>query len=123
MTAPQLVASLSCIITIATGRRHSTALDVCRKVYGWGRQESGAIGIRINESHNPSEIVIAHDDNSVIKQLSCGSDHSCFLTEHGDVFACGENQKGQLGLGYNSPKEYRPLRVRIKDLREDEYIA
>jgi alpha-tubulin suppressor-like RCC1 family protein len=46
-----------------------------------------------------------------------------FLTNSGDVYACGEGEHGQLGLGYCSLTEYRPLRVRFKDLHElDEII-
>jgi regulator of chromosome condensation len=41
-----------------------------------------------------------------------------FLTNSGDVFGCGEGEHGQLGLGYCSLIEYRPLKVRFKDLHE-----
>ena len=58
-----------------------------------------------------------------MRQVSCGSDHSCFLTEQGDVYACGEGEKGQLGLGYISMKEYRPLKLKFKYLKKNDYIA
>ena len=36
--------------------------------------------------------------NTVIKELSCGYYHSLFLTDAGDVYATGRNDKGQVGI-------------------------
>ena len=49
-------------------------------------------------------------------QVACGADHSCFLTEENKVFTCGRGDKGQLGIGYTSTREFRPLKT--KDLKE-----
>lgn len=46
-----------------------------------------------------------------------------FLTNDGEVFVCGEGENGQLGLGYCSLTEYRPLKVRFKELLEIDYIV
>lgn len=35
----------------------------------------------------------------VIASIACGHSHSLVLTRQGDVFACGSNEKGQLGTG------------------------
>jgi alpha-tubulin suppressor-like RCC1 family protein len=37
-------------------------------------------------------------DNKVVKQVVPGGDHTMILAEDGTVFACGKNDKGQLGL-------------------------
>ena len=63
--APQLITSLSSISQIATGRSHSVAIDVGKKVYGWGNSFEGAIGLRdAKTSCLPKEINV--DDNRVI---------------------------------------------------------
>jgi alpha-tubulin suppressor-like RCC1 family protein len=43
--------------------------------------------------------------NSQIKVISCGCDHSIFLKTNGDIFVCGNNFFGQLGLGDNLPRK------------------
>lgn len=34
-----------------------------------------------------------------VKMVAAGANHSLCLTERGDVYSCGYNAKGQLGLG------------------------
>ena len=34
-----------------------------------------------------------------IKKIAAGASHSLCLTERGDVYSCGRNAHGQLGLG------------------------
>lgn len=38
-------------------------------------------------------------DHIKIKQISCGRYHTLFLTQEGEVYACGQHSLGQLGLG------------------------
>lgn len=58
----------------------------------------------------------------VIKVAS-GLEHSMFLTNDGEVYGCGEGEHGQLGLGYCSLIEYRPIKIRFKELIEIDYIT
>ena len=42
---------------------------------------------------------------SNICKLSAGCDHSLFQNDKGEIFSCGENQRGECGLGhFNSPQ-------------------
>lgn len=46
VVSPQLIPNLYCIEAIATGKSHTLALDMAKKVYAWGNSENGAIGVR-----------------------------------------------------------------------------
>lgn len=84
-------------------------------MYGWGKAEDGAIGTRITSSDEPSVLQFSQKDRTTkITQVSCGASHSCFLSDKGDVFSCGNNDKGQLGIGFITTKEYRPIVVRLR---------
>ena len=37
--------------------------------------------------------------DELVVQVAAGWGHSACLTEKGDLFTCGRNQRGQLGLG------------------------
>ncbi len=45
-----------------------------------------------------------------IRQVSCGSMHTAFVTDTGDLYTCGNGNEGQLGLGKKS-REYIPKQV------------
>ena len=53
VTAPQLIPCLREIDQVATGTAHSLALDGMGRVFGWGKQDSGQIGVRITCSSQP----------------------------------------------------------------------
>ena len=125
VTQPQLVPNLTCVVQIESGRAHTVALDVRRDVYGWGRCDHGAIGLRMaTPAHqsNPLPISLNLDATDKVLQISCGLEHSCFLTADGHVFGCGESEYGQLGLGYVSLKEYRPMRAKFRDMAPGDYV-
>ncbi len=74
---------------VEAGMSHSIALTRGEsKVYGWGQAEHGAIGMRLVNSHSPSEIKF-EESNGKIKQIACGSRHSAFLNSEGEVMMCG----------------------------------
>ena len=99
---PTLVPELK-VKKITCGKHFSIALDKSGQVYGWGESEYGAIGVRISASCEPARIQFSLKDRAAsIKEISCGAHHSCFLSKDGEVFSCGRNDRGQLGVGFFS---------------------
>jgi len=92
----------------------------------WGAGNNGRLGIGERVSQDPAEIGLAeyspvrlkHPDNVV--QVSCGSGHSVFLTDAGQVFTCGLGKHGQLGHG-DTRDEWSPTLVR--DMPPCKYVA
>ena len=71
----------------------------------------------------PSTINLGLKDGDQVIQVDCGLEHTCFLTAEGEVFACGEGEYGQLGLGYVSLKEFRPLKIKFKSMQQGDYVT
>ena len=63
------------------------------------------------------------DQADRIDAVDCGLEHSCFLTSDGHVYACGEGEYGQLGLGHIVINEHRPMKVQFNDLVSGDYIT
>lgn len=80
------------------------------KVLTWGRNDRGQLGhgdtIRRDE---PTEVESLKDYEIVSGAVGRG--HTLFLTSKGQVFGCGDNKMGQLGIGNQTPTILAPTRV------------
>eukprot|EP00397_Hematodinium_sp_SG-2012_P004834 GEMP01004848.1.p1 GENE.GEMP01004848.1~~GEMP01004848.1.p1 ORF type:complete len:966 (+),score=191.19 GEMP01004848.1:747-3644(+) len=84
-----------------SGQGHSLVLTQSGEVFVFGTSYSGALGVAGTKQTGPKCLPLAaHGLNQVkIKQIATGAKHSLFLTTDGQIYSCGENVNGQLGLG------------------------
>ncbi|XP_053407428.1 uncharacterized protein LOC123565052 isoform X2 [Mercenaria mercenaria] len=102
------------IITMATKFFHCVAVDNHNHVYQWGShphglrhfvhsqrraRQSGQSNFEQADGHLRPRLVDTTYVNGRIKQVVCGSFHSCIVTKDGDVYTWGRNLDGQLGNG------------------------
>ncbi|KAE8673942.1 Ultraviolet-B receptor UVR8 [Hibiscus syriacus] len=81
----------SFIKQISGGWRHTMALTSGGKLYGWGWNKFGQVGVGDNTDHcSPVQKVV---------QVSCGWRHTLAITEEQNVFSWGRGTNGQLGHG------------------------
>jgi alpha-tubulin suppressor-like RCC1 family protein len=95
---PYRIMKLRClrIVDIACGYNHSIAVSENGKCYGWGNNEFGQLGIGNNSNIIEPVQVIFPIDARIIK-VTCGTNHTLFLSSNGRIFACGLNNFGQIG--------------------------
>ncbi|MFA4986437.1 MAG: hypothetical protein WC712_07635 [Candidatus Brocadiia bacterium] len=105
---PQLVSALSGkgVVAIAAGYWHSIALCSDGKVYIWGYNQYGTLGLGNSSNKNTPQLVTALSSKTVIA-VAAGCYFSLALCSDGAVYGWGSNDSGQLGLGYRS-NEYSP---------------
>ena len=106
--------NLSGITAISCGGYHSLFLTNTGEVYACGNNELGQLGNGTNTNSNyPVKVKLNSTTNlSGITAISCGGYHSLFLTNTGEVYACGNNELGQLGNGTNTNSNY-PVKVKL----------
>ena len=99
---PERIAQLPKIQSIFAGGYHSIFLDEDGCVWSCGNNSAGQLGmgessfkLHFTQRNSPSKVNISKQ-----KSISAGFSHSIFLDEVGQVWACGHNQYGQLGLGH-----------------------
>ena len=92
------------IAEIASGARHSLAIDSSGKVYAWGHNGSGQLGNNSTVNALTPVAVQAPADKNIIQVSGSGwlGASSSALTSNGAVYSWGRDLDGQLGDGTNN---------------------
>ena len=100
--------SLFCyfLLCMATGHYHTITLADDGRVYSFGENDDGQLGLGNNESVDlPTPILVLPE----ITQICCGAFFTICVDVEGIMWSFGKNNFGQLGTGntlrYNTPKK------------------
>jgi RCC1 and BTB domain-containing protein len=99
------------IIDFSNSRFHSIARNTSGKVYCWGWNIRGLLGIGSKDKRYHKPILNQYLNNEFVIAISCGVYHSLVLTNCGEVYAWGWNYCGQIGNGCND-NQLIPIKVR-----------
>jgi alpha-tubulin suppressor-like RCC1 family protein len=104
------------IIALAAGESHSLALAKNGKVYGAGSMGYGKLGLGyhsimeggrlISQLYSFTEIPSLKGKNII--DISAGKDFSLAVSKEGKLYVTGDNENGQLGLGYDNYDSFNP---------------
>ncbi|KAG7392917.1 hypothetical protein PHYPSEUDO_013405 [Phytophthora pseudosyringae] len=95
MRVPQLPSA--CVQFVACGSSHTLCLTVDGRVFAWGDNSFGQIGMG-SKSTQPVGTPYRVDKLVSVRGIACGGGQSFILTKT-NVLACGSNVAGQLGMG------------------------
>ncbi|XP_067130310.1 X-linked retinitis pigmentosa GTPase regulator-like isoform X2 [Centruroides vittatus] len=94
---PQPVTGLTGkMLSVSCGGNHTIVLTADGTAFSFGDGSSGQLGLDMDilETSLPVEINFPYK----IARVSCGENHSAFLTVNGQIYTCGNNRHGKLGL-------------------------
>ena len=118
--SPTLITALSNITvsSIAAGNEYSLALTTDGKVYAWGNNFNGHLGLGTSgdDAGEDSPTLITALSNITVSSIDAGYSHSLALTTDGKVYAWGSNGNGQLGLGNNEEKKSPTLITALSNI-------
>ncbi|KAE8915310.1 hypothetical protein PF005_g14032 [Phytophthora fragariae] len=86
------------VASIACGWKHSLLATVDGQVFSWGSGRHGQLGLGNDNLKTESHKCIDGLNGMAIKDVFCGWEHSVFRSSSGEVFTCGNNRHGQLGV-------------------------
>lgn len=112
------------ITKVACGGEHTIALSSLNKLYSWGLNIYGQLGLNHNGNvYSPNKIAkfcildpvenqindkesnnIDITESEKIEEIAAGSHHSFILTEKNKLFSCGYNKYSALGLYREIPR-------------------
>jgi len=92
---------LTGVVAVAAGTHHSLALTADGLVYAWGRNDEGELGTGDTTRHaTPVTVTVASGAPLTnVVSIAAGDYHSIAVTGDGRVYAWGDNDNGQLGVG------------------------
>jgi mitogen-activated protein kinase kinase kinase 9 len=86
------------IFLISAGESHSAILTLTPKLYMYGKNHFGQLGLANNHYiYNPTKLEFS--EKIKISKVSCGGDHTLALSDDNNLYSWGLNAFGQLGLG------------------------
>ncbi len=95
--------------SVSAGATHSLALGSDGQVYAWGTNSSGQLG-NGGTTNSPLPLRVRLPRGVTARSVSAGFDHSLALGSDGHVYAWGNNNSGQLGIGSTTDR-HTPVQV------------
>lgn len=108
------------ITKIACGGAHCLAISQGRKLYGWGANSYGQLGVGHREM--VSEPIFISLEAEYLVDIAAGGSHSIALSRSGEMFTWGLGEGGRLGHGETN-LELLPRKVRFDGDVEVESVA
>jgi RCC1 and BTB domain-containing protein len=103
--------------TVGTSYYHTVIACEELETYACGRNDSGQFGLGASGDVLTPSLVEDLNGHMVIS-IGCGQHHSILATAAGQVFACGKNENGQLGVIPHQAIVKRPLKVEGIEARQ-----
>lgn len=91
------------ITKVCCGSSHSAALTDWGNLYTFGSNSVGQLGCGDSDGSSSSIIepkLVSALGTKKIVQIAVGDKHNIVLTNEGELFAWGLNNRGQLGIGH-----------------------
>jgi len=118
---------------IDAGSFYSFASTKNNHLYSWGLNY-GMLGLNSENESKPTLVDSKTYNNETIVKIQCGFYHTLLITKKSEdstnVYSCGFNHHGELGLGHNSNKNTFELidpkhfaNQKIKDVKSGEYFS
>jgi alpha-tubulin suppressor-like RCC1 family protein len=107
--------------TVAAGYDHTLAIKVDGSLWAWGRNQFGQLGLGDMGANRLVPTQVGEDKDWV--SLSAGEDHTLAIRADGSLWAWGQNDYGQLGLGDNGFDTDRVVPTRVGFLNDWAAVA
>ncbi|KAK2841856.1 hypothetical protein Q5P01_012056 [Channa striata] len=107
---------------VACGSQHSVALTKDGRVFTWGQDCNGQLGLgkKGTDASSPQHLRSLSDIPLV--QVAAGGEHSFALSVSGGVFGWGRNDCGQLGLG-DTTDRHTPTPVHCLNMKKTVHVS
>ncbi|XP_043262293.1 probable E3 ubiquitin-protein ligase HERC4 [Colletes gigas] len=109
----QLVPDLDAFVfkKAACGEHHTVVVNEWGQLFSWGFNGESQLGLYPKNIIECTPCMVKALGTSVIVQIACGAKHTLALTNNGELYSWGSNNKGQLGLDSHIITRIKPKLV------------
>jgi len=83
-------------IEVCCGERHVAVLSRDGRVYTWGGNDLGQLGLG-DDNKRTAPTCVPFGPSKVVKAIACGAEHMLAVSGEGEIFSWGRGAEGQLG--------------------------
>ncbi|UPQ99880.1 DnaJ-like protein [Chloropicon primus] len=113
-------------VEIAAGASHSMMRDSRGRVWTWGHNKKGELGVGDYRTRLAPEL-LGFFGNVAVSSVSAGKVNSAFVTDSGEVFTCGSSTSDLLGyaasIDVSTPRRVESLNSPTVRVRLQEFAA
>lgn len=107
---PLLVPLITDAVALTAGGYHTCVLHAGGTASCWGLDRDGELGDGSSLDHSPGPVAVDLSHVGALTQIAAGGFHTCGIVAADSTVVCwGENNVGQLGLGFHSNAERIPM--------------
>jgi len=100
------------VASVALGWHHGLLVDVVGRVFSFGFNELGQLGLGHTDTVDRATLVHSLvEEGVIVVSVVAGMDHSLCLSSVGEVHAFGNNNQGQLGCESDESFHFEPAQV------------
>lgn len=107
INTPFLVPNISNAIQVSCGTYSTAVVTEDGQVYTLGKNGDGLLGFPGNHIYPPTRVPGLEKERII--QVSCASYHMAMVTSKGQVYVCGSNSWGKMGLGFGGSYDHPTL--------------
>ena len=108
--APQKILEIPLVISVVCGYNHTSIITNNSSLWCCGNNEQGQLFLGNNETQK-SILFFQPTSFSHISKISLGFYYSLFQNYEEEIYACGRNAYGELGLGHNQSPQITPTLI------------
>ncbi|KAF0698331.1 Aste57867_11051 [Aphanomyces stellatus] len=104
------------VVQVACGYYHSVALSQSGKMYTFGRNDYGQLGLGHKQTM-ATPMLVTHLNAFTIVDVACGCYHTLALSDLGRVYPFGRNNHGQLGTNNTLDSTFPTFIEALRDVK------
>ena len=111
LNIPKKIKDIPPVVAVSCGYEHTLIITNDSDLWSCGNNSFGQLCREKKIDEGKLEATFQKTSFSNISKISSGVRHSLFQNDKGEIFSCGNNDNGELGLGHCNSPQFAPILI------------